>query len=258
MSDNNNKTPIARTLFISDLHLDGNTPVITRTFLHFLEQQAAGARALYILGDLFEAWVGDDDRSELSDSVAEALSALAEGGTAVYLLHGNRDFLIGPDYADRCRATLLDDPTILDCHGQHLAIMHGDSLCTRDTEYMQFREQVRSREWQEAFLSKSLVERYMIAQQAREQSREANSNKTSEIMDVTYSEVIRTLHELDVPVLIHGHTHRPAVHTITLEQPIRDEATAARIVLGDWHSKGWVLEFTDEGYELRNFPLLED
>ncbi len=258
MSENNNKTSAARTLFISDLHLDSNTPVITRTFLHFLEQQAAGARALYILGDLFEAWVGDDDRSELSDSVAEALSALAEGGTAVYLMHGNRDFLIGQDYADRCRATLLDDPTILDCHGQRLAIMHGDSLCTRDTEYMQFREQVRSTEWQEAFLSKSLMERYMIAQQAREQSREANSNKTSEIMDVTYSEVIRILHELDVPMLIHGHTHRPAVHTITLEQPIRDEATAVRIVLGDWHSKGWVLEFNDQGYELRNFPLLRD
>lgn len=258
MSDNNKNTSAARTLFISDLHLDNNTPAITRTFLDFLDRQATGAQALYILGDLFEAWVGDDDRNELSDGVANALSTLAGSGTAIYLMHGNRDFLIGQDYAERCGALLLDDPTVLDCHGQRVAVMHGDSLCTRDTQYMQFREQVRSKQWQEAFLSKSLMERYMIAQQTREQSREANSQKTSEIMDVTYGEVIRTLHELDVPVLIHGHTHRPAVHTITLEQPIRGQDTAVRIVLGDWHSKGWVLEFTDDGYDLRNFPLLRD
>lgn len=255
MSDDNGRKP--RTLFISDLHLDSNTPVITRTFLDFLEQQATGARALYILGDLFEAWVGDDDRNELSDRVAEALARLADGGTEVFLMHGNRDFLIGHDYAARCRATLLDDPTVIECHGQRVALMHGDSLCTRDSQYMAFRSQVRSPEWQEAFLAKSLVERYMIAQQAREQSREANNHKTSDIMDVTYNEVIDTLHALDVTVLIHGHTHRPAVHTITLEEPIHGEDTAARIVLGDWHCKGWMLEFTDDGYDLRNFPLLQ-
>lgn len=256
MSDDHRKK--SRTLFISDLHLDSDTPAITRTFLHFLEQQASGARALYILGDLFEAWVGDDDHGELSDSVAEALARLADGGTEVFLMHGNRDFLIGHDYAARCHATLLEDPTVIDCHGQRVALMHGDSLCTRDSEYMAFRKQVRSPEWQDAFLAKSLMERYMIAQQAREQSREANTHKTSDIMDVTYSEVINALHELDVTVLVHGHTHRPAVHTITLEEPIQGEETAVRIVLGDWHNKGWVLEFTDEGYELRNFPLLQD
>lgn len=253
MSEEIRKSP--RTLFVSDLHLEERTPAITRTFLDFLDQQVTGARALYILGDLFEAWVGDDDQNELTESVAAALARLASGGTDIFLMHGNRDFLIGRDYAARCGATLLDDPTVVDCHGQRIALMHGDSLCTRDSEYMAFRRQVRSPEWQDTFLSKSLMERYMIAQQAREQSREANNHKTSEIMDVTYSEVIRTLHELDVPVLVHGHTHRPAVHTITLEVPIRGETTAARIVLGDWHQKGWVLEFTDAGYELRNFPL---
>jgi UDP-2,3-diacylglucosamine hydrolase len=247
----------SRTLFVSDLHLDDNTPAITRTFLDFLDRQATGARALYILGDLFEAWVGDDDQSELSDRIAAALARLANDGTEIFLMHGNRDFLIGPDYAARCGATLLDDPTVVDCHGQRIALMHGDSLCTRDSQYMAFRQQVRSPEWQDAFLAKSLMERYMIAQQAREQSREANNHKTSDIMDVTYSEVIRTLHELDVTVLIHGHTHRPAVHTITLEEPIQGEDTAVRIVLGDWHCKGWVLEFTDEGYDLRNFALLQ-
>lgn len=255
MSADNNRQ--ARTLFISDLHLDSKTPVITRTFLDFLAHQATGARALYILGDLFEAWVGDDDHNELSDSVADALARLAAGGTDVFLMHGNRDFLIGPDYAARCHATLLDDPTVTQCHGQRVALMHGDSLCTRDSEYMAFRKQVRSREWQDAFLAKSVMERYMIAQQAREQSREANTHKTSDIMDVTYSEVISTLHELDVTMLIHGHTHRPAVHTITLEEPIQGSDTAVRIVLGDWHQKGWVLEVTDEGYDLRNFPLLQ-
>ncbi|MEX1196916.1 MAG: UDP-2,3-diacylglucosamine diphosphatase [Pseudohongiellaceae bacterium] len=255
MSDDNRKQ--SRTLFISDLHLDSDTPAITHTFLDFLERQATGARALYILGDLFEAWVGDDDHGELSDNVADALARLADGGTDVFLMHGNRDFLIGRDYAARCRATLLEDPTVTDCHGQRIALMHGDSLCTRDNEYMAFRQQVRSPEWQDVFLSKSLVERYMIAQQAREQSREANTHKTSDIMDVTYSEVIDTLHELDVTVLVHGHTHRPAVHTITLEDPVHSKDTAVRIVLGDWHNKGWVLEFTDEGYELRNFPLLK-
>jgi len=255
MSDTRKNRSSAPTLFISDLHLDSRTPAITRTFLDFLERQAAGAGALYILGDLFEAWVGDDDHSELSDQVASALARLSGNGTDIHLMHGNRDFLIGRDYAERCGATLLEDPTVMDCHGQRVALMHGDSLCTRDTEYMQFRQQVRSREWQDAFLAKSLVERYMIAQQAREQSREANTNKTSEIMDVTYSEVIRSLHELNVPVLIHGHTHRPAVHTISLETPIRGQDSAVRIVLGDWHYKGWVLEFTDQGHDLRNFPL---
>lgn len=254
MPDNKNNT-FERTLFISDLHLQEETPAITRTFLDFLSGQAAGARALYILGDLFEAWVGDDDQTELSDSVAQALSALSETGTEIFLMHGNRDFLLGADYAKRCGARLLDDPTVIDCHGHRVALMHGDSLCTRDKEYMQFRAQVRSPEWQQDFLSRSLVERYMIAQQAREQSQAANSNKTSDIMDVTHSEVIRMLHELDVTTLIHGHTHRPAVHTIRLEEAIRGESTATRIVLGDWHCRGWVLEFTPDGYDLRNFPL---
>lgn len=254
MPDNRNNAT-ARTLFISDLHLREDTPTITATFLDFLAEQASKADALYILGDLFEAWVGDDDRTELSDSVARALRQLSDAGTGIFFMHGNRDFLLGNKYAERCGARLLDDPCVIDCHGHRVALMHGDSLCTRDTEYMRFREQVRSPEWQQGFLSRSLVERYMIAQQVREQSQAANSDKTSDIMDVTYSEVIRMLHELDVTMLIHGHTHRPAVHTIRLEQPIRGGYTATRIVLGDWHSRGWVLEYTADGYDLRNFPL---
>jgi len=245
-----------KTLFISDLHLDSKMPAITRTLLDFLQQRTDNCRALYILGDLFEAWVGDDDRTELSDSVANALSAVSDRGIEVYLMHGNRDFLLGHDYASRCGATLLEEPVVIDCHGRKAALIHGDSLCTRDTAYMAFRAQVRDPQWQDMFLSKSLVERYMIAQQARQQSSEATSYKASDIMDVTPCEVMKLLQELQVNTLIHGHTHRPSVHTIKLEKPINGEETAVRIVLGDWHAKGWMLEFTDDGYELKHFPLV--
>ncbi len=247
----------SRTLFISDLHLDSKTPSVTATLLDFLKRKTDDCRGLYILGDLFEAWVGDDDTSELSDKVAAALSEVADSGTPVYLMHGNRDFLIGEDYARRCGAELLPDPTVIDCHGQRVALSHGDSLCTRDHAYMEFRAQVRDPQWQQHFLSKSLMERYMIAQQVREQSQESNSYKASDIMDVTPAEVVKLLESVKVNTLIHGHTHRPAVHTITLEKPINRSRSATRIVLGDWHQRGWVLEFTDDGYDLRNFPLIE-
>lgn len=246
-----------KTLFISDLHLDSKTPAITDTLLDFLRQRTDNCRALYILGDLFEAWVGDDDHNELSDTVADALRAVSEKGAKVFLMHGNRDFLIGEDFARRCGATLLQEPTVHDCHGRKVALIHGDSLCTRDTAYMAFRAQVRDPQWQDMFLSKSLVERHMIAQQARQQSAEATSNKASDIMDVTPGEVIRLLHKLQVNTLIHGHTHRPSVHTIKLEEPINGQDTAVRIVLGDWHSKGWALTFDDNGYDLEHFPLLK-
>lgn len=245
----------SKTLFISDLHLDERTPAITQTFLHFLHAEAAGCRALYILGDLFEAWVGDDDQTPLSEQVAGALQEVSAMGTEVFLMHGNRDFLLGEDYARQCGARLLPEPSVIDCHGQRAVLVHGDSLCTRDSAYMAFREMVRNPQWQQEFLSRSLVERYMIAQQAREQSAEANSNKAADIMDVTPSEVIQLLQQEQCNLLIHGHTHRPAVHSINLEQAINGNSKATRIVLGDWHQKGWVLVFDDSGYELRHFPL---
>jgi len=258
MSDKEQNKNQEKTLFISDLHLDSSTPAVTHTLLDFLAQRTGNCRALYILGDLFEAWVGDDDDTELSRTVAEALKAVSERGTAVYLMHGNRDFLLGKDYASRCGATLLPEPTLIDCHGKRIALIHGDSLCTRDTDYMAFRAQVRDPQWQDMFLSKSLVERHMIAQQARQQSSQATSYKASDIMDVTPCEVVKLLQELQVNILVHGHTHRPSVHTLQLEEPINGQEKAVRIVLGDWHSKGWVLEFTDAGYELKPFPLITE
>ena len=242
-----------KTLFISDLHLDADIPAITQCFLNFIGS-AAGVDALYILGDFFEVWVGDDDRNQLTDTVAKALSDLAATGSNIYIMHGNRDFLLGKAYAQRCSAQLLEDPTLIDCYGQKLVLMHGDSLCTRDVEYMKFRKMVRSERWQNDFLERSLVERHMIAQQTRQQSKEQSSHKASDIMDVTPQEVLDILYDKQVNMLVHGHTHRPSVHTIRLQEPIENHHEAVRIVLGSWDSKGWALEFTKQGYELKHFP----
>jgi len=246
----------SKSLFISDLHLDPESPAITRTFLRFLETRAAGCRALYILGDLFEVWVGDDDRNELIDQIASALSALKAQGTAIHIMHGNRDFLMGADYARRCGATLMPDPSLIDCHGRRVLLMHGDSLCTRDVEYIKFRKMVRADRWREEFLERSLVERHMVAQQARMQSKEHTSNKASDIMDVTQQEVLNVLQGNQVNYLIHGHTHRPSVHTMRLQEPINGSEEAFRIVLGSWDHKGWALEFGDDGFDLKHFPLI--
>ncbi|MDX1489790.1 MAG: UDP-2,3-diacylglucosamine diphosphatase [Pseudohongiellaceae bacterium] len=242
-----------KTLFISDLHLDKEDSIITKSFMQFLSSRARGCKALYILGDLFEVWVGDDDETPLTAKVAEALSELSASGTDIFIMHGNRDFLIGDEYAKRCGASLISEPTLIDCHGHRVVLIHGDHLCTRDTDYMQFRAMVRSEQWQDEFLSKSLVERYMIAQQARQQSNEHNSHKASDIMDVTPSEVTKLLQKQQVNYLIHGHTHRPSVHTIRLPEPINGKNEAYRLVLGSWDDKGWVIEFNDEGFDLKHF-----
>ena len=246
------------TLLISDLHLHPGAPAITDGFFAYLEQTASKADALYILGDFFEAWVGDDilDLPEAEPSgnaalvkrVATALHDLSSAGTAVYLMHGNRDFLIGKRFADACGATLLDDPTLLDNDGEPILLMHGDSLCTRDEAYMAFRAQARDPQWQAQILAMSIPERLALAKQIREQSGDANSNKAEDIMDVTPAEVVRRMAECGVRTLIHGHTHRPDVHRLEV-----DGQSAQRIVLGDWHSdRGWQVRVDD-----RTAPLLE-
>lgn len=242
-----------KTLFISDLHLDADNAAITQCFLNYVAS-AQGCDALYILGDFFEVWVGDDDNNVLTDTVAKALSELAASGSKVYIMHGNRDFLLGNAYAQRCSAALIADPTVLEIYGQKMVLAHGDSLCTRDLEYMKFRKMVRSERWQNEFLERSLVERYMIAQQTRQQSKEQSSHKASDIMDVTPQEVLDLLHRSEVNILIHGHTHRPSVHKMRLQEPINGSDEAVRIVLGSWDSKGWALEFSASGYDLKHFP----
>lgn len=237
-------------LFISDLHLNELRPDITRAFYVFLQQKAAGADALYILGDFFDAWIGDDDDSELSQGVATALKQLSDQGTRLFFMHGNRDFLLGQDYASRCGATLIDEGTLIDLYGCPTLLLHGDSLCIDDIPYQQFRNQVRMPAWQQQVLAQPLAVRRVMAANMRSQSEGMNSLKASDIMDVNLAEVIRVMQNAGVQRLIHGHTHRPARHQLEINnQP------AERIVLGDWHSHAWCLTANEETFELESWPL---
>ncbi|WP_444905140.1 UDP-2,3-diacylglucosamine diphosphatase [Microbulbifer sp. CnH-101-E] len=236
--------------FISDLHLDENRPEITQAFFDFLRGPAAGAEALYILGDFFEAWIGDDDDAPLIEEVMRELSHYSGTGVELYLMHGNRDFLLGTDFAQRTGAVLLQDPTTLTLASRKVLLMHGDSLCTRDEEYMTFRRQARDPNWQQGLLAKPLGERRAIAAQIRAASKAMNSRKAEDIMDVTPEEVERVMREYNVNTLIHGHTHRPGRHPFSL-----DDAAAERIVLGDWDRNAWCLKASGETLELMHWPI---
>lgn len=225
------------TLFISDLHLEESRPDITGAFLTFLNEKAPGAERLFILGDFFEAWIGDDERTPLQEQVASALKALSDTGTDIFLMHGNRDFLIGDDFCQRAGATLLNDPTVIDLYGTPALLLHGDSLCTADVEYQKFRNAMRNPQMQQMMLARPLKDRQQMARQLREVSMAKNQGKAEAIMDVTPEEVIKELEAHKVQVMIHGHTHRPAVHELEA-----NGKPARRIVLGDWHSHIWWLE----------------
>lgn len=239
------------TLFISDLHLEESRPDITNAFLAFLKEKARGVEQLYILGDFFEAWIGDDERTPLQEQVAEALRAVSGSGTELFLMHGNRDFLIGEDYCSRIGATLLDDPTVVDLYGTPTLLMHGDSLCTADVEYQKFRANMRNPQWQQMILQRPLAERQQMARQLREISMAKNQGKEEFIMDVTPDEVVKEMEAHGVQRLIHGHTHRPAVHELEA-----NGKPATRIVLGDWDENLWWLEVTpDQSPTLEKRPL---
>jgi len=239
------------TLFISDLHLEESRPDITDAFLAFLSSKAIGIDALYILGDFFEAWIGDDEHTPLQETVAVALSEVKASGTAIYFMHGNRDFLIGEDYCNRAGATLLDDPSVVDLYGTPYLLMHGDSLCTADVEYQKFRANMRNPQWQQMILQRPLEDRKQMARQLREISMEKNQGKQESIMDVTPEEVVREMEAHGVQNMIHGHTHRPAEHDLTA-----NSAPARRIVLGDWHENVWWLEVEPgKAPELNQYPL---
>jgi len=249
-------------LLISDLHLHPGAPGVSEGFLHWLDERARGSDALYILGDFFEAWVGDDlldlgeqdptGNAALASRIAAALKRLADGGTAIYLMHGNRDFLLGERFAHDAGAALLPDPSVVALGGERVLLMHGDSLCTHDEAYQAFRAQARNPLWQEQVLSMPIQERIALARQLREQSGEANSNKAEDIMDVTSDEVVKVMAEHGVTTLIHGHTHRPAVHDLEV-----DGQPAKRYVLGDWHpGKGWEIVIEEGGEpQLQAFSL---
>jgi UDP-2,3-diacylglucosamine hydrolase len=233
------------TLFISDLHLDPERPAITALFIDFLGKRVPDADALYILGDLFEAWIGDDDDAPVNVAVAEALLSCTGNGTPVFVMHGNRDFLLGDEFARQCGATLLGDPERIDLYGTPTLLMHGDTLCTDDTEYLAFRDMVHDSAWQRDFISRPLHERRQMAAEMRATSRARTRGKPESIMDVNQEAVVRVMAEHRVARLIHGHTHRPAIHALSISGH-----PAERIVLGDWYHQGSVLTCTPAGCQL--------
>ncbi len=238
------------TLFISDLHLHETRPQITRAFFHFLHTQAVGAEQLYILGDFFDAWIGDDDDNTLNAEVATELKKLSSTGTQIFLMHGNRDFLLGEKFAAQAGAQLIAEGTVIDLYGCPTLLLHGDDLCIDDKDYMAFRQQVRSPQWQQQILAQPLAARRALAAQLREKSQAMNSLKAEDIMDVSQAEVIRVMQNAGVTRLIHGHTHRPARHPLDI-----NGKAAERIVLGDWHDKGWAIVVDKNKTELISWIL---
>ena len=236
---------MSSTLFISDLHLDAARPAVTRALADFLLKHST-CNALYILGDLFESWIGDDDDAALAQELRSLLKRFSANGPELYIMQGNRDFLLGRSFCDDTGAHLLPDPSVIDLYGTPTLLMHGDSLCTADSEYQAFRQRARDPQWQQEILQQPLPQRRELASQLRGMSNAANSNKPADIMDVTPDEVENSLRHHAVRQLIHGHTHRPACH---------QHAAGTRWVLGDWDSLGWVIEASEEDINLYNFNI---
>ena len=237
-------------LLISDLHLEQERPDISRAFLHFLESRAREAEALYILGDFFEVWIGDDAISPFQRSIAQALRRLSDNGTRIYLMHGNRDFMIGQAFCREAGCTLLRDPSLVELGGEKVLLMHGDSLCTQDEAYMRLRRWLRNPLSLLILRNLPLAARRKLARKLRNESRAQTRMKASDIVDVTPAEVPRIMAAHGVRTLIHGHTHRPAIHSLQVAgQPAR------RIVLGDWDSQGWALQVDEQNWQLAPFSL---
>ena len=236
-------------LFISDLHLSTAQPRSMAAFRRFINATAPQAEALYILGDLFDCWAGDDDlNDEFHAQVIAALRSLALYNTKVYLLRGNRDLLMGEALANACHATLMNDPALIDLYGTRTLLSHGDTLCTGDTEYQSYRTQVHDADFQQQFLAKPLAERKTYIAQLRARSTAEKQNKDSAIMDVNGDAVAALLREHNFPRLIHGHTHRPGRH-----EHIVDGRTCERWVLGDWYDTGNALRCDAQGCRLMGF-----
>lgn len=228
-------------LFISDLHLCEQQPQITRSFLNFCKNKARHARALYILGDFFEYWLGDDAIDKTAQTVQQVLHQLSTEGIELYFMAGNRDFLLGQAYADSCGMKIIQEPYLLDLQDQQVLLVHGDAECTDDVPYQQARLMLRNPEWQQQFLQMPINKRIEFAQQARMQSQEHTQNTQAEIMDVNSEAIQALFNQHPITTLIHGHTHRPAVHQFQGKQ---------RIVLGDWHHQSSYLEFKKGSFKL--------
>jgi UDP-2,3-diacylglucosamine hydrolase len=245
------------TLFISDLHLDSERPEVTRLFGDFIDSEACAADALYILGDLFEAWVGDDDPSELGIFVANKLRALTDHHVPVHFQHGNRDFLVGRDFARSAGMMLLPENAVIVLYGKPVLVMHGDTLCTGDHAYQTFRAQTRNPAWQTQFLSQPLTARLAFAAQARAASLQRQQAMKHDdraqfetVTDVSAAAVHETFARYGIDTIIHGHTHRPRIHPLDI-----DGRYCERIVLGDWYTQGSVLRVDADSMRLSALPL---
>ena len=236
-------------LFISDLHIDAQRPEITRQFVDFLKNEALGADALYILGDLFESWVGDDAPDRGQQEAIEAIRSLTLGGVPCFVMHGNRDFLLGTEFCSQSGAHLLSDPLIITLYGEPVLVMHGDALCTDDRPYQRLRATVRDADWQRRFLALSAAQRRALAGAAREGSRVHTAAIEHGIADVNAASVAQALQAAGATTLLHGHTHRPGFYPFAL-----DARPCMRIVLGDWYTQGSVLRWDASGPELRSLP----
>ncbi len=237
------------TLFISDLHLEAERPDIGDQFIKFLEDDASEAEALYILGDLFEAWVGDDDQNNYYFVIKRALRRLFDSGVPIYFMHGNRDFMIGKQFANETGVIILAEPYEVNMYAEKALLCHGDAMCTDDVQYQKIRKMTRDPDWQASMLAKPLKERLRMAEEARRQSLERTINLDMNIMDVNQGEVKRIMSKYGIDVLLHGHTHRPAVHDVDL-----GNRKAKRVVLGDWHQQGSVVRWDLRGPKLEVLP----
>lgn len=232
-------------LFVSDVHLDAQRAQASEQFLKFLDVEAARAEALYILGDLFEAWVGDDDRDSGNERVCRALRALAASGVACFALHGNRDFLLGAGFCARSGCRLLSDPVVAQFDGERVLLTHGDALCTDDHSYQELRSIVRDGTWQRRFLALPRGSRELLADEARAGSRRHTARTVPYVMDVNAAAVTAAFRAARVRRMIHGHTHRPGVHDVEV-----DGEAAQRIVLGAWYEQGSYLSYERGRYRL--------
>lgn len=237
------------TLFISDLHLEAGRPEIGVQFLDFLSGEARDADTLYILGDLFEVWLGDDDPNPYYAGMKAAIRELVDSGIPVFFMHGNRDFMIGDEFATETGVTILQDPELIDLHGEKVLLSHGDALCTDDVEYQRFRTMTRNPEWQAMMRAKTIQERIAHALEARQGSMEHGESLDDEITDVNQGAVEALIRKHGVDILLHGHTHRPAIHEVRL-----GDRTATRIVLGDWFEQGSVVRWDENGPRLETMP----
>jgi UDP-2,3-diacylglucosamine hydrolase len=237
------------TLFVSDLHIDASVPEITVQFLRLLENEARDAEALYILGDLFESWIGDDAADADQLAAMGGIRALTAAGVPCFVMHGNRDFLLGARFSTLTGARVVPDPLILTLYGERVLVMHGDALCTDDRAYQRLRATVRDAGWQRQFLALSVAARRALAGAARAGSQAHTAALEYTVADVNQSSVAVALRTAGVAALLHGHTHRPAIHALLV-----DERACTRIVLGDWHAQGSVLRWDRGGPELASLP----